>query len=466
MSDPFFTKKRKRPAKADRLTSRGPTRAKPQRKDEEISSESEASNADHSDDASSDTMEETPAEKRLRIAKTYLQQVSNEVAGEGFDAAEIDADLISARLQEDNLVHGERIYLRLTPGDLQPDITWTKQKSCITSICGSHDNVYATFKNGDIQRWVSTDKLRLRRTIHRAHAKSITCVAVNDDGSIVATGSLDHTIATWTTKLDKLHVFKQHRDSINSLAFAPHASELYSASSDRCVKVFNTASGSYIETLFGHQDHVSSISAVCRDLAVTSGSRDKTARIWKVTEESQLVFRSQSVPAETYKEGSIDVAVQIDKETFVVGSDNGTLSLYSSLKKKALQRVPLVHGVDGSSQVSAELESVNGSMSPSNARWITAIASVPFSDLIVTGSWSGELILHKLSHDNRKIERIGTISTGTGVVNGITITGDEKRGWTLLCAIGYETRTGRWKTLHKARNAVLRVALHCTVSKV
>ena len=46
----------------------------------------------------------------------------------------------------------------------------------------------------------------------------------------------------------------------------------------------------FFSTRFGHQDSVTGIDSLSRDRAVTSGGRDRTLRVWKVVEESQLVF--------------------------------------------------------------------------------------------------------------------------------------------------------------------------------
>lgn len=44
---------------------------------------------------------ETAAERRLKLAERYLENVREEVDDYGFDAAEIDRDLIAERLKED-----------------------------------------------------------------------------------------------------------------------------------------------------------------------------------------------------------------------------------------------------------------------------------------------------------------------------------------------------------------------------
>ena len=45
--------------------------------------------------------DETGAERRLRLAEQYLENIKGEVNEAGFDAEEIDRDLIAERLKED-----------------------------------------------------------------------------------------------------------------------------------------------------------------------------------------------------------------------------------------------------------------------------------------------------------------------------------------------------------------------------
>lgn len=41
---------------------------------------------------------------------------------------------------------------------------------------------------------------------------------------------------------------------------------------------------------FGHQDVITGLDSLSRECCVTSGGRDGTVRLWKIPEESQLVF--------------------------------------------------------------------------------------------------------------------------------------------------------------------------------
>ena len=42
----------------------------------------------------------------------------------------------------------------------------------------------------------------------------------------------------------------------------------------------------YVETLFGHQDEIVDIDALAQERCVSVGARDRTARLWKVVEET------------------------------------------------------------------------------------------------------------------------------------------------------------------------------------
>jgi ribosomal RNA-processing protein 9 len=121
----FFTlpasqRKRKRadqprgPATKKRIAADGPEnsgRSKATGRDESISgSDSEDDIHPGADDSvSADEPEsdegQTAAERRLKLAERYLENVREEVDEIGFDAADVDRDLIAERLKEDVVCH-------------------------------------------------------------------------------------------------------------------------------------------------------------------------------------------------------------------------------------------------------------------------------------------------------------------------------------------------------------------------
>ena len=333
------------------------------------------------------------------------------------------------------------------------------------------------------------------------HTGPILAVAVSSSGRFVATGGADKRLIIWSASdLKPLRVFTQHRDAVTGLAFRRGTEQLYSSSKDRTIKTWSLNELAYVETLFGHQDEVSDVAALSQERCISVGARDRTARLWKVAEETQLVFRggggggekSKKLPIAkagelqmskaTHMEGSIDRVAMVDEEMFITGSDNGGISLWTLQKKKPLFTIPLAHGLDPPltpEEASAEEIPDPKVPGPPLPRWITALATVPYSDLIVSGSWDGWIRVWKISGDKRRIESLGVVGrienaygavgdgevgigdeedSVRGVVNGISAFQRGERGKDGLCivvAVGKEHRLGRWKTFRGKNGAVV-----------
>lgn len=70
----------------------------------------------------------------------------------------------------------------------------------------------------------------------RGHEDIVTTATFSDDGTLLATASLDETIAVWDVESgDRVAILRGHAGSITDLAFDASASSLYSAAADRSV---------------------------------------------------------------------------------------------------------------------------------------------------------------------------------------------------------------------------------------
>ncbi len=63
------------------------------------------------------------------------------------------------------------------------------------------------------------------------------------------------------------------------------------------------------------------IDSIEKERAVTCGARDRSARMWKIPEESQLVFQGPLT--------SMDCISLIDENHFVTGSESGYVLSFS-----------------------------------------------------------------------------------------------------------------------------------------
>lgn len=151
----------------------------------------------------------------------------------------------------------------------------------------------------------------------------------------------------------------------------------------------------------------------------------------------------------------------VDEQHFLTAGDNGDIILWSLNKKKPQFVYRLGHGVDD--VISAEKNSAEQQpdevVIPPQPRWITCLASVPYTDLFFSGSWDGKLGVWKVSEDLRRFELVRYIDTGArGVINGISVEEVGKRGTDgvrVVLAIGAEARLGRWKRIKGGKNCAI-----------
>jgi ribosomal RNA-processing protein 9 len=511
-----------RPAKASRTTEKDDDDESISGSDsEDYDSQPEVEDEDEiRDEDGSDDEAETAAERRLRLAERYLENVKETVDEVGFDAADIDRDLIAERLQEDVAETKGRVYRQLAPElglDSVSRTLFRSNTNTVTSIAACAPYFYTTTKDRflhkwrtqdlphhqfpqttkrkpkkapapprkrpDLEAWIQGNTKKADDRNYQRHVGQILCVAASPDGKFVVTGGADKRLIIYDAEtLKPLKVFTHHRDAVTGLAFRRGTNQLYSSSKDRTVKVWSLDELAYVETLFGHQDEVVDVDALAQERCVSVGARDRTARLWKVAEETQLVFRgggaSKKVPPgidprTVLSEGSMDRIAMIDDDLFVTGSDNGAIALWSVQKKKPVYIEPLAHGLDPPltpAQASAEEDPGPEVVPAPTPRWITALKTIPYSDIIFSGSWDGYIRVWKLSEDKRKIEPLGVLSSDKGqaessstvditssasvqgVINDIAVfeRGDRgKDGICVVAAVSREHRFGRWKLGNK-----------------
>ncbi|MBK5654323.1 MAG: hypothetical protein I4N50_21900 [Rhizobium sp.] len=500
---------------------------------------------DDQDDGSESSEDEgeTAAEKRRRLAQRYLDNIRNEVEEEvGFDAEQVDKDLIAERLKEDVAENKGKIYKSIAQeldfagashvfghSGLQKAITgcavklpyaWTISKDlCVEKWEIPDPKSYAPDptrpSNISPRRtpkklfWRKGNKNKKGDKNFLGHTGEIVSIAISDSGKYLATGDKHARLIIWNAQdLTPRHLFTRHRDAVTSLSFRRGTDQLFSGGADRAVIVWSAPESAYIETLVGHQDVVVGVAGgleASQETCVSVGARDRSARLWRVVEENQLVFHGGGTARQkgmdklrkgqfgkhvdeedrkladdddapiAYAEGSIDCVALLDASLFVTASDNGALSLWSVNRKKPLYVVPLTHGRDPPlppDSMSANHDAATSvKPGPRLPRYVTALVTVPFADLILTASWDGWIRAWRVGDNKRSIEaveRIGRVPVEDhgdmdenailirGIVNGLSVEERGDRGKDGLCvvaAVGREPRLARWMSA-KVKNGI------------
>ncbi|CAE7805879.1 Rrp9 [Symbiodinium microadriaticum] len=259
----------------------------------------------------------------------------------------------------------------------------------------------------------------------QSHSGEVLCVAVSSDGKYIAAGGRDKLVRVFDKRtLTEVKALSGHRDAVTCLAFRRDSSSLYSGSLDRCIKHWDMNEMGYLETLFGHQDGVTAMDCWLKEKPVTS-SVDRTVRVWKVAEESHLVFRGHKC--------CVDNVQYLTADHYASSGQDGSLCMWTDTQKKPVASVAAAHGME----------------SPGTPRWISAMASLKISDLLVTGSHDGHLRFWKADTEKRSVDAMAQWRTNDCFINGIAVSSR-----LVVVGTGSEHRLGRWWRVKGAKNRV------------
>ncbi|GAB4840671.1 hypothetical protein Ancab_021438 [Ancistrocladus abbreviatus] len=431
---------------------------------------------------------ETADERRLRLAKQHLERIrsiteTKRDEGEGSESGSEEEErggrdaLVAKILQQQQLEESGRIRRLIASKIQEPEAdeeprVLVKHRQSVTAVALSHDDLkgFSASKDGMIMHWdVESGRgekyLWPSEEVLKSHgvkdpqgramkrSKQVLALAVSTDGRYLASGGLDRHVHLWDARTRQhIQAFPGHRGPVSCLSFRQGTAELFSGSFDRMVKIWNTEDRAYITTLFGHQSEVLTIDCLRKERALTVG-RDRTMRLWKVPEESQLIFRA---PA-----SSLEYGCFVSDDIFLSGSDDGSIELWSILRKKPISIVKNAHpllSIDNKANDSGRIP--NGHMVDNDRKadnpcstaqsWVGSLAVCLNSDLAASGAGNGFVRLWAIESENRGIRPLFHFPL-TGFLNSLAFA---KSGQFLIAGIGQEPRLGRWGRIVNARNGV------------
>lgn len=339
---------------------------------------------------------------------------------------------------------------------LQHDIETSKKT--VFSHSSRHQHNPATTNDGATADWI-------RRPARQSGRRSLLAATVSHDGRYLAVGGGSKSIDVYDTRTKSLQrSFPGHKDAVTALCFRQGTYQLYSGSLDRSIKIWDVADWSYVDTLFGHQAEVLAVDALRAERVVSCGA-DRTCRVWKIPEESQLVFRGYCP--------TIEDCAYINGSEWVSGSADGSVQLWNNTRKKPVCSIRDAHCVSTMSVDSKSIESGHGvtshaeyaavgagSVGGDAATWVNSVAVCKGSDLVASGSGDGVVRLWaiKESEDTGRkyLEQVGGLAV-RGFVNSLHIARSARF---LVAGVGQEQRMGRWVRDGKARNGVVVHELH------
>ena len=160
------------------------------------------------------------------------------------------------------------------------------------------------------------------RNRFEGHEDGVISVAFNNDGQMIASGSLDKTIKLWNINGKLLRTLTGHTEPVYSVSLAPDGKILASGSVDKTIKLWNVEDGSLIKTLKGHTQTVNNVKFSPSGETIASASSDKTIKIWS-RQDGRLLKTITG-----YNFPIISVAFSPDSQNIVAGGEDKTIKIW------------------------------------------------------------------------------------------------------------------------------------------
>lgn len=394
--------------------------------DEQLSEQAPPSEGDD------DEFFETPDEKRVRLAKEYLGKLGDTKPPEAVQEQLVhDAEehARKARVQVEDLVLGEPRFLK---GHKMP----------ATCICLDNDEqvMYSGGKDCAVLRW--DVESGTRSVLHAGgrnrfecggHFHQVLSVCLVEQRQLLVSGGVDRLVRLWDPRLPAksscIEAMHGHSGPVTGIVAEPDSTQLYTASMDKSIKLWDLRTRRCTNTLFGHVSGVTGLDIYNKGRPLTAGV-DKSVRLWKVDKDTHLMFSKH-----TY---AVDAVTVMDHDRFVSGSQNGCLHLWSNASKKPIATAAL----------------------PEKSGWVTALGGIRRGNVFFSASVDGMLRPWRFTRageaSDKSLKLVPAMEPikAPGCVNAIAV------GRRLLaCAVGKETKFGRWFYDKSWKNGVLLVPL-------
>ncbi|KAI8816854.1 WD40-repeat-containing domain protein [Fimicolochytrium jonesii] len=164
-------------------------------------------------------------------------------------------------------------------------------------VSGSHDHTAVVWRfNADEEENADNRCVKVGTCV--GHTEPVSAVAFpRKSNGFVITGSHDRTIKVWDipitpssssepVKLKTRYTFQAHDKDIQSIAVAPNDKVFASCALDKTAKLWSTDDGRLLGTFKGHRRGLWSVAFSPVDQILATSSTDKTIKLWNVTDFS------------------------------------------------------------------------------------------------------------------------------------------------------------------------------------
>lgn len=286
--------------------------------DADVHSDQEASTGDEgaaaASDEDGDAFFETPDEKRVRLAKEYLSKLGETKL----------PNQVGDQLAQDVAEEQRRSRIQIADVELGEPSFRKGHRFPATCVCLSSDErtAYTGGKDCAILRWdIETGKKDVLNNGGRnkfdcgGHFQHVRGVCLVESKQLLVSVGVDQVVRLWDwrapSKSSCTAKLLGHQGTVNAVAVEPDGKQIYTASDDKSLKVWDLTARRETDTLLGHVTGVTSMDLYNQARPLTGGA-DKTVRLWKTDKDTHLMFSKH-----TY---SVDAVSVMDHDRFLSGS--------------------------------------------------------------------------------------------------------------------------------------------------
>ena len=199
----------------------------------------------------------------------------------------------------------------------------------------------------------------------------VLCVAFSKDGTRLASSDSGGWVLVWdVTKRQRILTLKGHDQLVPGIDFSPDGTRLVSGSWDKKVIIWDATTGNEVHPpLSGHSERISSVAFTEAGREVVSADLGGTVLVWDVGSGAQV-----SPPLVEHKVSANSVAITPDGTTLIGGCSDGSLILWGLPAGQIKDAPPRVH-----------------------RRGVSWVRVSPDGERLVSADWDGSLVIQYTS---------------------------------------------------------------------
>lgn len=385
----------------------------------------------------------------------YLRVLRSGAHSEAGRFADARTDIEKAITEEPNLINAYwvRIALSLREKNHEDTLTWLK--AIVERLNVEFQDLstvpdYAEFvkssQHAQWRKWYAQRKKPDTQSEFKSmatltgHTKSVSSLAFNSDGTLLASGSFAGgddkagEVRLWNVEKGSSQLaFDGHPEAVFAVAFSPDGKTVASGSADSTIKLWDVATGKEKKTLRGHKKSVSSVAFSPDGKTIASASWDWTIKLWNIdgTEKTTLKGHGMIVSA---------VAFSPDGKTLASASWDKTIKLWDLGSKQ--ERASLIGHSDMIFSISFNSDGsilASGGLDKSIRIWdvkgthrltllghpetVTCVSFGPNSNTVASSSWDKTVKFW----DTKTNQELKTLREHIGRVGAVAFSSDGKR---------------------------------------